>query len=167
MKLIIIALVILILLALIARFIGIKAPAGEFRKARFMSDAEVRFYKALCDAIGTKYRIFAKPRLNDIVYAVDANRSNWQSRSNKLRMKHVDFLLCDTTSLAPVCVIELDDSTHARQDREARDGFVNNALKAAGVPIAHFPVRSAYPINEITQKITESLGTMHTVKQVA
>lgn len=167
MKFIIIAVVVLVLLIIVSKLKGLKNPVGEFRKARFMSDAEVRFYKALSEAIGMKYRIFAKPRLNDIVYAVDANRSNWQSRSNKLRMKHVDFLLCDTTSLVPVCVIELDDSTHARQDREARDGFVNSALKAAGVPIAHFPVRSAYPINEITQKITESLGTMHTVKQVA
>ncbi|MFH1618888.1 MAG: DUF2726 domain-containing protein [bacterium] len=166
MTFIIIAVVVLILLAIIAKFAGLKAPVGEFRKARFMSDAEVRFYKALSEAIGTKYRIFAKPRLNDIVYAVDANRSNWQSRSNKLRMKHVDFLLCDPTALAPVCVIELDDSSHARQDRADRDGFVNNALKAAGIPIAHFPVRATYSLAEVSQKVTEAMGMQH-LKQVA
>lgn len=166
MTLIIVALVVLVFLVIIAKFSGLKAPTGEFRKARFMSDAEIRFYKALSEAIGPKYRVFAKPRLNDIVYAVDADRSRWQSRANKLRMKHVDFLLCDPTTLAPVCVIELDDSSHARPDRETRDGFVNNALKAAGVPIAHFPVRGTYSQSEISQKIAEALGTQP-VRQIA
>lgn len=166
MTLLIIAIAVLFLLAFAAKFIGLKEPVGEFRKAKFMSEAEVRFYKAIAEALGTKFRIFAKPRLNDIVYAVDADRSRWQSRANKLRMKHVDFLLCDPTTLAPVCVIELDDSSHARPDREARDGFVNNALKAAGVPIAHFPVRATYSQNEITQKISEALGAQP-VRQTA
>lgn len=158
MILIIIAIAVLIFLVFIAKFIGLKEPVGEFRKARFMSEAEIRFYKVLSEAIGAKYRLFAKPRLNDIIYAVDSDRSRWQSRANKLRMKHVDFLLCDIATLTPVCVIELDDSSHARQDREARDGFVNNALKAAGVPIAHFPVRAAYSAAEISQKVAEALG---------
>ncbi|MEW5905811.1 MAG: DUF2726 domain-containing protein [Elusimicrobiota bacterium] len=166
MTLFIIAIVALFLLALAVKFIGVKEPVGEYRKARFMSEAEVRFYKAISEALGPKYRIFAKPRLNDIVYAVDADRSRWQSRANKLRMKHVDFLLCDPTTLAPACVIELDDSSHSRSDRAARDGFVNNALKAAGIPIAHFPVRASFSPNEISQKISEALGGQP-MKQVA
>jgi len=163
----IIAIVVLLILVFVIKLIGIKEPVGEFRKAKFMSEAEIRFFKSLSEAIGPKYRIFAKPRLNDIVYAVDSNRSRYQSRANKLRMKHVDFLLCDPATLTPICVIELDDSSHSRQDREARDGFVNNALKAAGVPIAHFPVRSSYLSGDISQKIGEALGTPHIVKQVA
>ena len=166
MTLLIIALVALFLLTLAAKFIGIKEPVGEYRKAKFMSEAEVRFYKAIVEAIGVKFRIFAKPRLNDIVYAVDADRSRWQSRANKLRMKHVDFLLCDPTTLSPVCAIELDDSSHTRPDREARDGFVNNALKAAGMPIVHFPVRGTYSQSEISQKISETLDTQP-VRQAA
>lgn len=167
MTLITIAIVVLILLALAIKLIGLKEPVGEFRKAKFMSDAEIRFYKCLMETVGAKYRVFAKPRLNDIVYAVDADRSKWQARTNKLRMKHVDFLLCDPTTLTPVCVIELDDSSHTRQDRADRDGFVNNALKAAGVPIAHFPVRTIYSISEISQKIGETLNVPHIVRQAA
>lgn len=163
----IIAIAVLLILVFLIKLIGIKEPVGEFRKAKFMSEAEIRFYKSLSEAIEAKYRIFAKPRLNDIVYAVDTNRSRYQSRANKLRMKHVDFLLCDPTTLTPVCVIELDDSSHARQDREARDGFVNNALKAAGVPITHFPVRSTYLPSDISQKISETLGAPHIIKQAA
>ena len=158
MTVVIIVIIVLLLFTFLMKFIGAKEPVGEYRKAKFMSEAEVRFYKALAEAVGTKYRIFAKPRLNDIIYAVDADRSRWQSRANKLRMKHVDFLLCDPATLVPICVIELDDSSHARQDREARDGFVNSALKAAGVPIAHFPVRATYSTQELLLKVSEALG---------
>lgn len=165
MKLLIIIVAVLFFL-LIMKFIRVKEPVGEFRKARFMSDAEIRFYKALSEAVSAKYRIFAKPRLNDIVYAVDSDHSKWQSRANKLRMKHVDFLLCDTTTLTPVCVIELDDSSHTRYDREARDVFVNDALKAANIPIAHFPVKATYSTTEISQKVSEALGAKP-VKQMA
>jgi len=132
-----------------------KPGTAAYRREQFMSDAEVRFYKALQGTVGARACIFVKPRLNDLVSIVDANRSNWQTVSNKLRMKHVDFLLCDPVTLTPLCAVELDDGTHARGDRQARDKFVNETLAAAGIPIEHFAVRSAYPAAEIFQKLAQ------------
>jgi hypothetical protein len=37
--------------------------------------------------------------------------------------------------MKPVCGIELDDSSHARQDRVIRDDFVNQVFKNAGLPL--------------------------------
>lgn len=144
-----------VLALVIVALILARRPAGEYRKHRFMTDAEVRFFRALMVAIGGKYQVFAKPRLNDIIYAVDPDRSKWQSMTNKLQMKHVDFLLNDKVSLEPVCVVELDDSSHNRSERKARDNFVNAALKSAGVPIVHFSVKVSYSSAEILQKLTE------------
>jgi hypothetical protein len=32
-------------------------------------------------------------------------------------------------------IVELDDKSHRREDRKRRDGFVDEALKSAGIPI--------------------------------
>lgn len=167
MVLIILVVVVVAGVVLLLNFTGRKEAAEGYRKARFMSDAEIRFYRVFEEAVAGRYKIFAKPRLGDIIYAHGTNGSQWQSRTNKIRMKHVDFLLCDPGTLTPTCVIELDDSSHNQSARAERDGFVNAALKAAGIPVAHFTVKSNYAAPEISQKLSEALreNTSQVVKQ--
>ena len=50
------------------------------------------------------------------------------------RSKHVDFLLSDRQHVSPVLVIELDDSSHERQDVRERDREKDAILQAAGLP---------------------------------
>lgn len=157
MWLLIIAIIILLVVKFLAGNIPQAAGTTAYRRERFMSDAETRFFQALHAAVGAQARIFVKPRLRDLVSAIDPNRSRWQTRSNQLNMKHVDFLLCDPLTLAPACVIELDDSSHERSDRQARDNFVNEVLKSAGLPIAHFAVRASYSAEEITRALAQYL----------
>jgi hypothetical protein len=157
MGLLILAIIILLAVKFLAGHMPQAAGTTAYRRERFMSDAETRFFQALHAAVGAQARIFVKPRLRDLVSAIDSNRSRWQARSNQLNMKHVDFLLCDPLTLSPACVIELDDSSHERGDRQARDNFVNEVLKSAGIPIAHFAVRSAYTAEEISSKLAQFL----------
>ena len=41
--------------------------------------------------------------------------------------------------MRPRVGIELDDSSHAREDRQARDAFVEQVFEAAGVALLRFP----------------------------
>lgn len=165
MNLLIIGIAIIIVVKIIAS-LPKQAVLGSsnFRKTQFMTDAEVRFYKVLSDTIGGKYKLFAKPRLGDIVSAENHSRSAWQTSTNKLNMKHADFLLCDPASLSSVCVIELDDSSHTRNDRQSRDNFVNDVLAKAGIPIVHIPVRASYTIAEISHKLGEVISDWNPVQ---
>lgn len=104
-----------------------------------LTNNEWRFYKAL-KPITDKYNlhILAKVRLGDLV---DVKKGLSKSERNKayarVKSKHVDFVLANPENLAVYCVIELDDSSHQRIDRQQRDYFVDEVCKTVKLPIIH------------------------------
>lgn len=75
--------------------------------------------------------ICPKVRLWDLIEPRKGS-SNKKELENKIRSKHVDFVLVDP-ELNVIGVLELDDSTHDREDRKSRDSFVRDALEGAGI----------------------------------
>jgi len=47
-------------------------------------------------------------------------------------------------ALAPIIAVELDDSSHRRVDRQARDRDVDRILEIASLPILRVAVRRTY-----------------------
>jgi hypothetical protein len=88
------------------------------RREEFFSKGEREFFDALRVAVGNKYLIFSKVRLEDLVYLPEGvqDRMNWV---NKVRQKHADFVLCSCDKISPVMVIELDDASHIDGHRAA------------------------------------------------
>jgi very-short-patch-repair endonuclease len=125
------------------------------RKDYLFSRAERSFYGVLNQAIGTDYLIFAKVRLADLLFLPRSTESR-QRHQNRVNAKHVDFVLCDRDQVQPLLVIELDDSSHQRSDRQKRDKFVNRALAAASLPIMHVTVQQAYNPEGI-RKVIDSM----------
>lgn len=111
-------------------------------KKYFFSVAERSFYEILKRLVSAEHTIFAKVRLADLVY-VSKGTASWQSHFNRINRKHLDFVVCDR-DLAPVVAIELDDSSHDNEEREARDEFVDQVLAAAGLPIVHIRAKRGY-----------------------
>lgn len=72
-----------------------------------------------------------KVRLWDLIEP-KKRKGNRKELENKIRSKHVDFVIVDP-ELNVIGVLELDDSTHDREDRKKRDSFVRNALEGAGI----------------------------------
>jgi hypothetical protein len=136
---------------------GIGSESLPYEKVdSVLTAAERSFYGALCQGLDSRYQIFAKVRLSDLV-AVPRGTPRATSYQNRINQKHVDFVLCGTTDLAPQLVIELDDSSHARQDRRKRDAFVDAALVAAGLPILHVQTQRAYTLAELRAMIAEMM----------
>jgi very-short-patch-repair endonuclease len=71
---------------------------------------------------------------------------------NKIACKHVDFVLCDK-ELNILLAIELDDSSHNRQDRKERDEIVNAAFRSAGLPLMREPAKHFYDIDILRQRV--------------
>ena len=69
-------------------------------------------------------------------------------------MKCVDFVIIDQRTMAPLLVVELDDRSHERTDRKARDRFVDQVLLSVGIPILHYPVLPSYNKSKLVQIIT-------------
>lgn len=101
--------------------------------------------KQIAEPLG--YTVFAKVRLFDLVeprYKGEKN-NKWLW---KIQAKHCDFVLVDRKLVARV-VVELDDSSHDRDNRKARDEFVDAVLKSCGYKVIH--------TREVTDEIRELL----------
>lgn len=121
-----------------------------------MSRGEGEFFHALHQATEGRYVICPKVGLGDLFY-VDVADEGWHTR-RRFSQKHVDFLLCDPLDLKPVLGIELDDRSHRRPERMARDQVKNEVFAAAGLPLLRIPMRAAFTKTDIAAQIAGKLS---------
>lgn len=79
--------------------------------------------------------ICPKVRLLDIIVPRE-DKKNRKALLWKVQSKHVDFVICDE-NMHIKAILELDDSSHDRQDRIERDHFVDEILTSVGYKVIH------------------------------
>jgi hypothetical protein len=132
-----------------------KSASFKYRtKDRFLSPAEHSFFLVLHQLLSDKYAVFPQVRIADVLQPKD--KGNF-SALNKITSKHFDFLLCDKQTLMIVAAVELDDQSHRRNDRIARDYFLNSACQSAGLQLIRFPCKSVYQLTEVREKIFNAI----------
>lgn len=115
-----------------------------------LSQGEMAFYRALLVAVAEGYVIVPKVRVADVLkVAGSVQRKRQTAAFNRIAMKHFDFVLCDPRTLAFVCAIELDDKSHSRSNRAARDDFLNEAAASAKLLLHRFRAKANYVVDEI------------------
>lgn len=134
----------------------------DYRRRPLLSRGELAFYRALRQAAGDSLVVFAKVKLDDLVWpAGRLTRSDFTKAWNRVRQKHVDFVLCEPQSLAVRLVVELDDASHTpghRHYRAGRDATVDAALTSAGLPILRVKAASRYEVGSLREAIGSKLG---------
>lgn len=116
-------------------------------KPYFFSRTEQAFYLELHKQMRDKYAIFSKVRIPDFIDVdVDKYRDKgrWQSHWNRIKSKHVDFLLCDLATLKPLIAIEVNGKSHNSEKMIARDEFVGKVYEAAGIKFVTVKVGENY-----------------------
>ena len=127
------------------------------QRDNFLSPAELSFFHVLRQVAANHFHVCAKVRVSDLLYVVQRRRN--MGHANRIDRKHVDFVLCNPKTMQPALVVELDDSTHQRKDRQERDELIDAAFAVAELPILHVPCRSGYNHEEIKQLIQGALQT--------
>lgn len=89
-----------------------------------LTERERSFYRILRPiADKLELQICPKVRVADIV-SIEKGTRDWQKWFNKIRSKHVDFLLCDY-DMNIVLIIELDDRSHETERAKKNDALKN------------------------------------------
>jgi hypothetical protein len=127
-------------------------PLPYCRCDRILSRGEHALWNPLYRAVKGRYRIFCKVRLYDVVRC-PAHRADERRWFKKAGRYHVDFVICDPKTTAPLLVVELDDQSHRRSVRKERDAFKDQILAAAGMPVYRIVARQAYDPLELAGKI--------------
>ncbi len=119
-----------------------------------LTPAERAFFAVLRQAVGNDYQLFAKVRLGDILQIEpEVSGKRRFAAFGRISSKHADFVLCDARSFAVVGVVELDDRSHQRPDRQERDRFFDAALAVASVPVLRVTARRAYDARELREEL--------------
>lgn len=105
-----------------------------YRRKHLLTKHEWQFYKNLKDvADKLNLCVLAKVRLADLIeVSAEVDQKDKRKYLNKIKSKHIDFMLCRKENLYPEIIIELNDSSHKKEDRVKRDIFVKKVLEKTG-----------------------------------
>jgi len=132
---------------------GVLEHPYELRPA-ILTAAENRFFTVLRNATPAHLYICPMVRLADVIEVIK-DTPNWQRNFNRISSKHIDFIICDSQTFEPIIGIELDDRSHDKQNRKARDTFVNESLENARLPLLRFKVSPTYNTEEVRNEISK------------
>ncbi len=127
-----------------------------------VSKSERSFLGVLDQVAGENFRIFSKVRLEDVIKTRKGleNRERNTAR-NRIKSRHLDFVLCDPQNLQIIAAIELDDSSHQNSRSTKRDDFVNKALEVCEIPLIRFKAQKSYNAAEIADSINTIVKSNH------
>lgn len=115
-------------------------PLPYKAKQYLFSRSEHEFLRILHEQIDAKrYLIFPKVRLADFI-EVTAPKDEYQGWWNKIRSKHVDFLVWDVQQNKIALAIELDGKSHNSAKMQARDEFVNKLYERVDIRLERVSV---------------------------
>ncbi|MDQ8183747.1 DUF2726 domain-containing protein [Pelagicoccus sp. SDUM812005] len=126
--------------------------AGQFEaKAVLLSPAEQRFHQELKAALRPGHEISCKVRLED-VFQVKRGLSDKRQRHslrNRIKSRHLDFVVTNAADSLIVSLVELDDASHRSQKAQATDRFKDELARVSGLKLHRFPARARYAATDI------------------
>jgi len=128
------------------------------KRQAFLSPAERSFYGVLQQSSPPGHEIMSKVRIADVLQPKKGStRKHWQIAFNKISAKHFDFVMCSSDTMNVIAAIELNDNSHSKKDRIARDIFITQACASAGLPLIRFPAKASYVIADVQTQINDSI----------
>lgn len=126
---------------------------------KFVSSAEADFFRVLRVVVGARGHVLAQVSLRQLLY-FPGKQQGIQGWRNKVAAKTVDFVVCDPSTLKPLVAIELDEPSHAKPERQARDEEVRTILAAAGLPMVGVLTSRTYDTRELDMALSPYLMQM-------
>ena len=132
--------------------------AGYESGGNLFTPAERSFLGVLEQALDSRYRVFGKVRLGDLIKPAKGSAAGKRTTAlNRINQKHVDFVVCTANELALVGVLELDDQLHGCEELAGRDELVDQVLAKAGIPVLRFPAKKGYAVQDVRARLSEMM----------
>lgn len=129
------------------------------KQSTLFTPAERSFCGVLDQIAGNDFRVFGKVRVADVVAVRPGLNNSARAKAfNLISAKHFDFVLCAPGDLSVLCVIELNDASHQKKDRQDRDAFLESVCAAAKLPLITFDAKRTYSAAEVKEQIVERLA---------
>lgn len=134
-----------------------QTPQNYYQKKRsLMTQVEKQVFYNINEALrGTNLVVFPQINLATIIKKMNAKFQNELYRN-------IDFGVFDINTFEPLCMIELNDASHANANRYQRDLKVREILSACYLPLLTLytdkPNKPEYIRQKVFEKIKSSLS---------
>ena len=128
---------------------------SRYRFNRFLcTKGEHRFLQVLQEVVGERHTVLMQVRVGALL---EARRGGPESGAfRKVAQKSFDFVLVRKGTSYVHCVIELDDSSHRRPERRARDAWLDRVCRQVGLPLLRFKVVREYDREAIRRAVEQA-----------
>lgn len=121
------------------------------------SKSEYSFYCVLVKAVGSDFVVCPKIRVSDVLRPEPGMKGKkWWNAFNRISRKHFDYVICKSSSLAIVAVVELDDISHQSTKAEKIGAFKDFTAQDADLPLLCFCAQKIYKMKEIKHCLIEN-----------
>lgn len=129
-----------------------------FRADNLLTEAERRFATHLEPAMPEGCRLLAKCRIMELVQPVVPEDHRFHETAKRMVLaKDVDFVIADR-DWKVLCAVELDDRSHRREDRRARDRLVDAVFRDAGLPLLRVRTDEDWSTSSLKQRIAQRIA---------
>jgi hypothetical protein len=114
------------------------------KKQQLLNPLELTFYQALLLHLQPGLAVLPKVRLGDLVYVADNARGAGLLRGKLAQYsRSLDFLICESATLKPVCAVLFDDQVEEKISAED-SAFLAKMLAAANLPLFRYQPQYEY-----------------------
>jgi len=120
-----------------------------------LTATEQQFASILRDILPNEYQYMVQVSLHRVVHLrqMQHNRRWLNSHWNRIAQKSLDFVIVRAADMRIMMALELDDASHERADRIARDELLDSIMQDAGLPLVHIPTRIMHDRLAVQQQI--------------
>ncbi len=134
------------------------ATADYSRRSSVVGKNEMKCMASLTRVAGKNARVLPKVRMNEVV-RVSREFAEDHSIAAKLKSRHVDFLLCNPSTLEPIAAVNLErpaqrDTRGDKVKADSRtDSFSEDVLRLANVPLLKLTIADEYDPSDISRRL--------------
>lgn len=160
MSAIILLLIVVVAVIAVLAILKAKSQGGgtdevwPFYAKKPLSQPEQVLYFRLVQAL-PEHIVLAQVQISRLLGVKKGN--NYQAWFNRINRMSADFVVCNKDS-SIVAVIELDDATHQKEDRQATDAKKDKALASAAIRIIRWQAKAIPDIAAIQSIIMPNIA---------
>ncbi len=128
-----------------------KLNSKYVRKGAFISRPEYDFLLTLRQICPDKYEVVPQVALVSVI----DKKTNTSYRNELFRI--CDYCFCDRDTFEPLLLVELNDSSHNRQDRKDRDEKVAAICADAKLPLVTFWMNGDLSYNAVRKTVLKNI----------
>ena len=137
------------------------------KKGPLLNMSEGAFFNALVEAVGQHGVVLAKVSMTSVIIPHKTkNKKQWFIANNQIAKSYFDYVVCDSRTLEPRVIIELDNGRELDKGKIERQKLIIQVCKSAGLPLIGANIKLSYQVGRLRRLLAAHIDLIEPDKEV-